>query len=1148
MNGTTAYDDLQRNLHKWSLKEDQQLCEIMDKQKLGTFDAMNLIRLKVIATKVRVKKLNSLVDELNALIENISQTKFLQQNVGDDKRQEVVPSVKEAGSRESETLAAIRTAIEHGINEVGIAGKEINAISALPDLISGSLASETKILRETTPIQDDLWEEIESQSSRTQPVETKIPPEVTPPVRREVENHAVQNRRRSSEEAVKERQDLTVGQHAHRVDNMKRPSEREQEFKNNSLWDSDSDEPLREKKDHESIVRVESTSIVPEKRVRAVADADEGSSSVVKKPQIDRSSIHRDMQRDLEEIFQRRSKAKPETSGERSDSLAIPSSSDHLRPTTVRASTSPSDNAHEKSESLHTSRYSREDKDKTLSTSTEDKLERFMSGDGPMSKSKEPSKPSKEPVSIKAVTERKQTVESVSVKPAPVSSNPSQEIFRNFPSERILGARVAEKYKSIFDDEDDDDDLFDIKPKKEHVKVAAEPPKKAPKLPEWEPPRKAKTSLPESEPPKKAESSVPDSGPLREAQSSLPESEPPKKAESSVPDSGPLREAQSSLPDSEPTKKAESSVPDSEPLKKAQSSLPDSEPPKKAESNVPDIEPLKKAQSSLPEPEPPRNSQSSKSEPPKKAPSRLPESQFAKLLGEKLARGPVQPSDTKPVPVTSTEPLLTIDSSIQENVTEGSTATSARPFTPLASVTKNRTRGPNRRPPTNRMAATATTNAHGTDDVLEKTAEQHSGALSDNVENTHTLVTEREAAPSVEAREEAPLGPLGGTEQASVSTLSTAAGTPLDISNGGKDKASVFENVITRPPMWLDENTEETPTVSEVISNSKTIVHVTSKVNEKPQQESASTKQTSKISQDIGTSRSSQSHIDTKQHNPVKSFFDADSDDDNEDYPPVTKRQDEPSRSTELPKTTKLPDVKAASSVNKSVKPIIITAQSLFDDDDDSDLSIFQIPMRMPSKLADSQFSKLLGEKLARGPAQPHDGRSTASSTNASSRPSEFRMVSESDRKHREHASSSDFKPLETVTKSRTRGPNRKPRSSRRGVVAISSEGRVQVAEKKGSKENVPVPTQPASNAKTTFALSSCDNLTKKSDSKSENDKKTSALPSRKEDAKDKIETPSIKTDRKTTLRIGKVAVLEGKSDIDKTGVELVQRVSQNET
>ncbi|CAJ0610062.1 unnamed protein product [Cylicocyclus nassatus] len=164
-------------------------------------------------------------------------------------------------------IDCIRTAIEHGINEVGIAGKEINAM-ALPDLISGSLTSESKILLETTPIQDDLWEEtFESQSSKRNLLKQKLLLKL------------YFQFGEKSKEGVKEGQELPVRQYAFRVNTMKRPSERKQELKNSSLWE------------------IESTSIVLEKRLRAVVAADESSSSVVKKPQIDRSNIHRDMQR-----------------------------------------------------------------------------------------------------------------------------------------------------------------------------------------------------------------------------------------------------------------------------------------------------------------------------------------------------------------------------------------------------------------------------------------------------------------------------------------------------------------------------------------------------------------------------------------------------------------------------------------------------------------------------------------------------------------------------------------------------------------------------------------------------------------------------------------------------------------------------------
>ncbi|VDN32000.1 unnamed protein product [Cylicostephanus goldi] len=146
--------------------------------------------------------------------------------------------------------------------------------------------------------------------------------------------------------------------------------------------------------------------------------------------------------------------------------------------------------------------------------------------------------------------------------------------------------------------------------------------------------------------------------------------------------------------------------------------------------------------------------------------------------------------------------------------------------------------------------AAVTTATHNIDDVLEKTTEQNFEAVSDSVGAvTHTDVTEREPV-SIVAAEETLLGPLGGTEQASVTTSDTTTGT-FAIPKDDEDKAPTSENV-TRPPMWLDGSAEEVPTVSADASYSKTTAPITTKVSGKPQQKTASSKQTLKISPDVG--------------------------------------------------------------------------------------------------------------------------------------------------------------------------------------------------------------------------------------------------------------------------------------------------------
>ncbi|VDM74879.1 unnamed protein product [Strongylus vulgaris] len=336
----------------------------MDTQRAGTVDTMKHIKLKVLATKARVTRLNSLIDELNALIENISQTKFLQQAVGDDKRHVAVISAKENESKETETLAAIRRAIELGINEV-------DAVSTLPDLIGSSSLSEPDNAHGRQPFRR---EDEESPGSRRRSNNDENPMAATQPVEQDTCEQSSEDRHLETEQHAKE----------------------------NEVPSVDFEKPVHEERNRVNSPPVKSGDI---KTILNVVTTN-SSSPLEQKLEIARSTALGGVQETRPDVLPRRPEAKLKVSG-----------------------------------------------------LTDEKLERFMSGDTSHV-------PAKEPMFNKEVSRGNSTRE---------SSNSSRQTPTTSLPQKLLGVRVAEKYKSIFEDEDDDDDLFDVKPKKVEIKEPKKP-------------------------------------------------------------------------------------------------------------------------------------------------------------------------------------------------------------------------------------------------------------------------------------------------------------------------------------------------------------------------------------------------------------------------------------------------------------------------------------------------------------------------------------------------------------------------------------------------------------------------------------------------------------------------------------------------
>ncbi|EYC34435.1 hypothetical protein Y032_0001g411 [Ancylostoma ceylanicum] len=235
----------------------------------------------------------------------------------------------------------------------------------------------------------------------------------------------------------------------------------------------------------------------------------------------------------------------------------------------------------------------------------------------------------------------------------------------------------------------------------------------------------------------------------------------------------------------------------------------------------------------------------------KPPPKKLQESNFSKLLGEKLARGPVQPAK-KETPTTISKP----DSS--QIVTKAKDATAKNDKTsdkdpdsyePLHSIAKERTRGPARRPPSKRRTAVPNPVEPPTEDIKNLTVQSEANP--------------RTAAPSTDT---------------------------------------------TRP---------QSEDVKELKTSTETKTVVKTKTTEDAD---AASKKTSTRSEVV-------------QRSAVQSFFDADSEDDDKDENPPSKKTQETSKS------------EASQAKPQSTAPKVssnITAQSLFADDDESDLSLFR--------------------------------------------------------------------------------------------------------------------------------------------------------------------------------------------------------------
>ncbi|KAL6723300.1 hypothetical protein Aduo_018319 [Ancylostoma duodenale] len=232
----------------------------------------------------------------------------------------------------------------------------------------------------------------------------------------------------------------------------------------------------------------------------------------------------------------------------------------------------------------------------------------------------------------------------------------------------------------------------------------------------------------------------------------------------------------------------------------------------------------------------------------KPPPKKLQESNFSKLLGEKLARGPAQPVKSQP-PVTtskSEDARVAVSNTAKDDKKEDKKPDS---YEPLHSIAKQRTRGPARRPPSKRRTAMPDPVELPTEDIKNLTIQSETNL--------------KPAAPST-------------------------------------DTAKLAKEDVTKITTH---------------SEPKTVLK-----DETADDVGAATKKTS-------------SRAEVVQRSAVQSFFDADSDEDD-------KEENQPPKKTEKSSNSEAADTKPRTATPKA--PSSITAQSLFAEDDDDDLSLFR--------------------------------------------------------------------------------------------------------------------------------------------------------------------------------------------------------------
>ncbi|RCN53815.1 hypothetical protein ANCCAN_00309 [Ancylostoma caninum] len=232
----------------------------------------------------------------------------------------------------------------------------------------------------------------------------------------------------------------------------------------------------------------------------------------------------------------------------------------------------------------------------------------------------------------------------------------------------------------------------------------------------------------------------------------------------------------------------------------------------------------------------------------KPSPKKLQDSNFSKLLGEKLARGPAQPVKSQ-TPITASK---SDDSRIMvSNTPKVDKLEDKKPdsYEPLHSIAKQRTRGPARRPPSKRRTALPDPVELSTDDVRN---------------------------------------------------LAIQSETNSEPAAASADTAKLPKEDVTRVTTRTETNT-----VSKI---------------EAAEDADAASKKTS-------------SRAEVVQRSAVQSFFDADSDEDD-------KEENQPPKKSEQSSDPEVAEVKPRPTTARA--PSSITAQSLFADDDDSDLSLFR--------------------------------------------------------------------------------------------------------------------------------------------------------------------------------------------------------------
>ncbi|ETN77322.1 hypothetical protein NECAME_03223 [Necator americanus] len=129
-------EQLKKEFHSWSLKDDRKVCDDMAHNKEKLVERVKDTEDKLNKVSSHVEELSSYVEKLNAMISRTSQAKFLQEDIAEEKLQQAPVEEKVSSSEHVvETMETLRKAIQVGLSTVELFSKEIESVSMMPELI-----------------------------------------------------------------------------------------------------------------------------------------------------------------------------------------------------------------------------------------------------------------------------------------------------------------------------------------------------------------------------------------------------------------------------------------------------------------------------------------------------------------------------------------------------------------------------------------------------------------------------------------------------------------------------------------------------------------------------------------------------------------------------------------------------------------------------------------------------------------------------------------------------------------------------------------------------------------------------------------------------------------------------------------------------